>query len=139
MVIYRLVLANRYKALAKLRRSGSILSQSCDAKLALCCQPSHLLLGNLEYYLLAAGGAWLPVSSTYLILIGVCIAFTPLLGLLWAQQRAFIPIGGLHRLLMLRNPEQFSRLLGLISNIVRDRECLFFPLAHNCLWPHPEL
>jgi hypothetical protein len=44
------------------------------------------------YYLLAAGGAWLPVSSTYLILIGVCIAFTPLLGLLWARRTAFSPI-----------------------------------------------
>ena len=49
------------------------------------------------YYLLAAGGAWLPGSSTYLVLIGVCMAFIPLLGLLWAQRRAFSPIS---RLLM---------------------------------------
>ena len=38
------------------------------------------------YYLLAVGGGWLPVSSTYLILIGVCIAITPLLGVLWARR-----------------------------------------------------
>ena len=51
------------------------------------------------YYLLAAGGAWLPVSSTtYLIMIGVCIAFIPLLGFLWASRRAFIQFSRLYRL-----------------------------------------
>jgi membrane protein YqaA with SNARE-associated domain len=50
------------------------------------------------YYLLAAGGAWLPVSSTYLIMIGVCIAFIPLLGFLWASRRAFIKFSRLYRL-----------------------------------------
>jgi membrane protein YqaA with SNARE-associated domain len=43
------------------------------------------------YYLLAAGGAWLPISMTYLILIGGCIAFPPLLGLLCARRKALIP------------------------------------------------
>jgi hypothetical protein len=54
------------------------------------------------YYLLAAGGAWLPVSSTYLILIGVCITFIPLLGLLWARRRAFIQFSRLYKLFLYR-------------------------------------
>jgi membrane protein YqaA with SNARE-associated domain len=49
------------------------------------------------YYLLAAGGAWLPVSSTYLILIGTCIAITPLLGLLWERRRVFIQFSRFYR------------------------------------------
>ena len=50
---------------------------------------SAYVIGRLpRYYLLALGGAWVPVPSKYLILMVVFIILSSVLGVLWARRRA---------------------------------------------------
>lgn len=51
------------------------------------------LAGRLpRYYLLAVGGAWLPIPLIYLVLIGFAISLAPCVGMMWLRRRPALTV-----------------------------------------------
>ena len=45
-----------------------------------------------RYYLLAIGGAWLPIPLIYLVLIGFAISFAPCVGMVWLRRKPILAV-----------------------------------------------